>query len=234
MSMPRVVANDLAPDWGGASGPGGRVRTEAAEAVMNDASPEPEPAEPSPESREPSRDSLGSKLRSHIGWWVGVASALIGIFAFFLNQFESDAPAFSEWQDQVNAICQQEIPSIGPEMEEATESFVKMDEKPNPAQSERDAVSDKLEATGSSFLHLAGSWRALERPDDHQEGINDLIRAVSDLGYSYGAVAYAVSRNEDTEQLITEQLGHHRLVALEVQALKLEQCQELVGKPEDW
>lgn len=201
---------------------------------MNDASPEPEPAEPSPESREPSRDSLGSRLRSHIGWWVGIASALIGIFAFVLTRFESDAPAFSEWQDQVNAICQQEIPSVGGKVEEATGSFVEMNEKSDPAQSERDAVSDKLEVAGSAFLHLAGSWRAIERPDDHQNEIKNLIRAVSDLGYSYGAVAYAVSSNEDTEQLITEQLGHHRLLALEVQGLKLEQCQELVGKPEDW
>ncbi|MEV0376029.1 hypothetical protein AB0I10_41075 [Streptomyces sp. NPDC050636] len=201
---------------------------------MNDASPEPESAEPSPESREPSRDPLGRRLRSHIGWWVGVASALIGIFAFVLTRFESDAPAFSEWQDQVNSICQQEIPSIGRKVEEATGSFVEMDEKSDPAQSERGAVSDKLEVAGSAFLHLAGSWRALEQPDDHQDGIKNLIRAASDLGYSYGAVAYAVSRNEDTEQLIAEQRGHHRLLALEVQALKLEQCQELVGKPEDW
>jgi hypothetical protein len=165
---------------------------------------------------------------------VGVASALTGILAFVLTRFESDAPAFSEWQDKVNAICQQEIPSIGRKMEEATGSFVAMDENSDPAQSERDAVSDKLDAAGSAFLHLAGSWQALEQPDDHQDGIKNLIRAASDLGYSYGAVAYAVSRNEDTEQLITEQRGHHRLLALEVQSLKLEQCQELVGKPEDW
>ncbi|WP_327263166.1 hypothetical protein OG444_18070 [Streptomyces sp. NBC_01232] len=201
---------------------------------MNDASPEPGSAESSPEPREPSREPLGSRLRSHIGWWLGVASALIGIVAFVLTRYESDAPAFGVWQDQVNSVCQQEIPSIGPKMEEATGSFVEMDEKSDPAQSERDAVSDKLEATGGAFLHLAGSWRALEKPDDHQDGVKNLIRAASDLGNSYGAVAYAVSRNEDTEQLITEQLGHHRLLAIEVQALKLEQCQELVGKPEDW
>ncbi|MFJ2936022.1 hypothetical protein ACIO8G_25105 [Streptomyces sp. NPDC087219] len=173
-------------------------------------------------------------MRSHIGWWVGVASALIGIVAFVLTRFESDAPAFSAWQDKVNSICQQEIPSIGSKVEDATGSFVEMNEKSDPAQSERDAVSENLEVAGSAFLHLAGSWQALEQPDDHQDGIKNLIRAASDLGHSYGAVAYAVSRNEDTEQLITDQLGHHRLLALEVQGLELEQCQELVGEPEDW
>ncbi|MFB7355969.1 hypothetical protein [Streptomyces gardneri] len=201
---------------------------------MNDASPEPESAEPSPESREPSRDSLGSRMRSHIGWWLGVASALIGIIAFVLTRFESDAPSFSAWQDKVNSICQQEIPSIGGKVEAATGSFVEMDEKSDPAQSERDTVSDNLETAGSAFLHLSGSWGALEKPDDHQDGIKNLIRTASDLGHSYGAVAYAVSNNEDTEQLITNQLGNHRLLALEVQALQLEQCQELVGEPEDW
>ncbi|WP_190219726.1 hypothetical protein [Streptomyces griseosporeus] len=147
---------------------------------------------------------------------------------------ESDAPTFSEWQDNANAICQQEVPSIGNKMDEATGSFVEMDEKSDPAQSERDAVSHNFDVAGEAFLHLAGDWQALEKPDDHKDGVKNLIRAAHDVGYSYSAMAYAVSHNEDTGHLITQQLGAHKILALEAQALKLEQCQELLGKPEDW
>ncbi|WP_143589877.1 hypothetical protein [Streptomyces africanus] len=182
---------------------------------------------------EPSQGTRGSKLRSNIGWWLGALSAGVGILAFFLTRCESKAPSFSDWKGKVNAICEQEGPQITNKIEETRSALIALD-KPNPTQSELDSAAVKHRNVGAAFSHLVGSWRGLEQPDEHKGDIEQMYSAGQRVSDAYYNTAAALAANEHTIAYFQAHLDEGKKLAIEVRSLDLDQCEMLIGAPEDW
>ncbi|MFF5972246.1 hypothetical protein ACFY7C_12075 [Streptomyces sp. NPDC012769] len=183
---------------------------------------------------EPPEETRGSRLRGHIGWWLGAVSAGVGILAFFLTRCESDAPSFSDWKVKVNAICEQQAPQITNKIFEATAATKVFNDNPNPGQPELDAIAAKQRIVAAAFSHLVGSWRALEQPDGRKGDIEKMYSAGQDVTSTTYSMAEAIEANEHDFSHYQAQADAGKQLATEVRALDLDQCEEMLGAPEDW
>ncbi|MXM64904.1 hypothetical protein GR925_15990 [Streptomyces sp. HUCO-GS316] len=183
---------------------------------------------------EPATESRGSRLRTHIGWWIGVISAAIGILAFFLTRCDSGAPKLSEWRAKADAICEQEFPGVLQKMSASDDSFVELIRKPNPAQADRNAASDDAQEVSASMRHLVGSWRTLEQPDEQRSEIDKLHAAGAAFSEAYASYSSALYSNEYMNEAYGEQ-EQAALTALtkQIELLNLKECKVQVGSPED-
>ncbi|WP_395360341.1 hypothetical protein ACHGLA_10815 [Streptomyces sp. YH02] len=185
-------------------------------------------------SGEPGTQSRGSRLRSHIGWWVGIASAALGILAFFLTQCKGEGPSFNEWRSKADSICEQEFPQIVQGMRYADGLYTALLEHPSPEQADRDAAGDAHEDVSVSIRHLVGSWRALDQPDERREQIDKLHAAGSSFSDAYGSYAAAIYDGDEIHEGYLEQ-ETSAIAALYNQAkvLNLEQCKAQIGNPDE-
>ncbi|WP_327182953.1 hypothetical protein [Streptomyces sp. NBC_01334] len=179
---------------------------------------------------EPSAESRGSGLRTHIGWWVGVISATIGILAFFLTRCESGAPKLSEWRAKADAICEQEFPVVERKMEAFGASYWELVRKYNPVQVDRTAASDDADEVSASMRHLVGSWRALEQPDEQRSEIDKLHAAGAAYSEAYRFYSSAIYlddyRNDETEDRVDAALA---ALDKQVVTLNLKECKVQVS-----
>ncbi|MEU7075818.1 hypothetical protein AB0B30_37355 [Streptomyces narbonensis] len=183
---------------------------------------------------EPSQETWGSRLRGHIGWWLGALSAGIGILAFLLTRCESKAPSFGDWKVKANAICEQEAPQITNKIHEATSALKVFNEKSDPTQPELDAMAGKQRNVAAAFSHLVGSWRGLDQPDGHKDDIEKMYSAGQDVSSTTYDMANAIEANEHDFSYWQAQLDSGKQLAVEMQALELDQCEAMIGAPEDW
>ncbi|MFF0557111.1 hypothetical protein [Streptomyces sp. NPDC004266] len=183
---------------------------------------------------EPAAESRGSRLRAHIGWWVGICSAAIGILAFFLTQCQSKAPSLSEWRAKADAMCEQEFPGILQKMRASDAAFLELIRKPNPTQTDRNNTADTYQEVSVSIRHLVGSWRELEQPGEQRSEIDKLHAAGSAYSESYASFASAIYADEYQNEAYAEQ-QNAALTALDkqVQILNLKECKAQIGSPED-
>ncbi|MFB7354210.1 hypothetical protein [Streptomyces gardneri] len=183
---------------------------------------------------EPAAESRGSRLRTHIGWWVGICSAVIGILAFFLTRCESGAPSLGEWRAKADAICEQEFPGVLQKMRASDESFLSLIRKTNPEQTDRNAASDAAQEVSASMRHLVGSWRALEQPDEQRSEIDKLHSAGAAFSEAYASFSSAIYLDEYKDEAYGDQeTAAINALSHQVDILKLEECKGQVGSPED-
>ncbi|MET9675702.1 hypothetical protein ABZY68_21790 [Streptomyces sp. NPDC006482] len=183
---------------------------------------------------EPAAESRGSRLRTHIGWWVGICSAAIGILAFFLTRCESGAPSLGEWRAKADAICEQEFPGVLQKMRASDEAFLELIRKTNPVQADRNTASDASQEVSVSMRHLVGSWRALEQPDEQRSEIDELHAAGAAFSDAYASFSSAIYSDEYMDEAYGEQ-EQAALTALthQIEVLDLKECKVQVGGPED-
>ncbi|MEU2513771.1 hypothetical protein [Streptomyces syringium] len=143
----------------------------------------------------------GGRLRSHIAWWLGTVSALIGIAAFFLTQCQSTAPSFDDWKTKANAVCEKEVPGIYHEMQGAADSLRALNER---LESDPESVTqDDIDATAAEMReidiltrNLVGSWRELEQPDERKKDLEKLYEAGVATSDASGALAQSIHDND--------------------------------------
>ncbi|MBD9725115.1 hypothetical protein PV755_15395 [Streptomyces caniscabiei] len=185
-------------------------------------------------SNESSGESLGSRLRSHIGWLLGTLSAAVGILAFLLSRCEFTGPSFSDWKVKVNSICEQEFSALTKELYEAESAVATLIEEPAPTEDQIEAAMIKAVNFRTAMDHLVGKWRGAEQPEGRGEEIDKLHRAGTRVGEEYENMAHSISEYDLSQENFDAQNLALKNLATQFKSLDLNQCQPLVGEPGDW
>ncbi|MFD6170684.1 hypothetical protein [Streptomyces coeruleorubidus] len=187
---------------------------------------------PEPSARPP-EEPRGSKLRAHIGWWLGAVSAAVGILAFFLTRCEGQGPSFDAWKAQADAVCEKEGPNAGTHIWNASDAVDELNAADTWTEELLEKTSTELTDAGVAMRRIVGSWRALERPDGRGEDIDKLLQAGTAVSGAYYDSADGVYAGEPTEEQNANRVEAARNLAVQIGDLGLKECEYWFGKPED-
>ncbi|MER6954463.1 hypothetical protein [Streptomyces sp. NPDC000618] len=192
-----------------------------------------ESPEPSARPPEPPEEPRQSKLRAHIGWWLGTVSAAVGILAFFLSQCEGKGPSFDAWKAQADAVCEKEGPSAGTHLVNAENAVDELTGADTWTEELLTTAATELTDAGVAMRRIVGSWRALDRPDGRGEDIDKLLQAGAATSNAYYESADGIAAGTPTEEQGTNLIETAHNLAVQINDLGLRECQYWFGKPED-
>ncbi|MFD5879333.1 MULTISPECIES: hypothetical protein [Streptomyces] len=135
----------------------------------------------------PDREPLRSRLKSHVGWWMGIIAAIAGILAFAVTYAEKN-PSFAEWKAKAISVCEKEVPGIVRQMRETNDALSPLyDDDYTKAELRR--AADSAQDTSDATSHFAGGLRDLKLPDDNRDTVADLITSASEMARLYRVFA---------------------------------------------
>ncbi|MEV6729056.1 hypothetical protein [Streptomyces sp. NPDC051364] len=140
------------------------------------------------------RKPLGSRLKSHVGWWIGILSAIAGILAFVVTYVEKD-PSFTEWEAKAVSVCEKEVPGIVRQMRDTNDTLDPLYDGDYTAAELRKAA-DNAQDTSDATSHYVGSLRELKPPDDRRDLVDDLITSASEMDHLYRVFAESMYDGE--------------------------------------
>lgn len=195
--------------------------------------PSGESPEPSARPPEPPEEPRQSKLRTHIGWWLGTVSAAVGILAFFLSQCEGKGPSFDAWRAQADAVCEKEGPSAGTHIWNASDAVDKLNAADTWTEELLSTTATEFTDAGVAMRRIVGSWRALDRPDGRGEDIDNLLQAGTATSDAYYDLADGIAAGAPTEKQGYKLSETAHSLAVQINDLGLRECQTWFGTPKD-
>ncbi|MFG2292553.1 hypothetical protein [Streptomyces sp. NPDC048603] len=172
-----------------------------------------------------SAESKAEKLRKHLGWWIGIISAMVGILAFILAQCSNTGPTLTEWKTQANAACEQEMADV-------RSTFLKVRDATKNLESEdsRIAAGVAITQAGDAEERLVGKWRALEQPNDSHKEIESLLLAGTGLGDALAEMGKRTEEGNATPKHLEAAKEASNRFRSQIEKVGIEECKYLAPR----
>ncbi|MFJ4779000.1 hypothetical protein [Streptomyces sp. NPDC088762] len=143
--------------------------------------------------------SLGSRLKEHVGWWLGTLGAIAGIIGlYFAFRPPPDPPIdMADWRVKASSACERQAGPVVTKWADARRAIAKLleDDKAGlPADPQ--AIADaggKFEDAGNAMRLYIGTLRDIEQPPAQAKQINEALDIGGEIGSALGIAGRAIT-----------------------------------------